>query len=70
MSITCKINQKDCIGCASCVEVSEGEIAINDDGVAYFVHSEPGHQDVGNLGTEIGLAVIDYCPEQCIEQIG
>lgn len=70
MSMTLQIHQENCVGCSVCVELSEGEIAINEEGKAYFVHSETPNKDVGNMEREIGDNVKESCPESCIEEIG
>lgn len=70
MSITFKINQEDCTGCALCVPISQEQIKINDAQKAYFVRTG---EDIVNLGTDEDdciFAALEACPANCIKQWG
>jgi len=70
MSSTFRIIQENCTGCGRCVPVSNDEIALNDNGVAYFVSTG---EDTANFGTDTAryiFAAIEECPSDCIEEMG
>ena len=62
-----KVNVKEekCIGCGSCVSLTDGNIFdFNDDGLA-FVNNQPTNEEEIESATN----AINYCPTGAIEEI-
>lgn len=60
-----KVNEEKCIGCGSCVSLTDGNIFdFNDDGLAYAKVEEIKEED-----TELVENAINYCPTAAIEEV-
>ena len=59
-----KIDDNKCIGCGSCVSLTDSKIFdFNDDGRAYVKNSDVKDEDKENVET-----AIDYCPTGAISK--
>ncbi len=60
-----KVNEDKCIGCGSCVSLTDSKIFdFNDDGKAQVVKNEVKEEDV-----EIVKTAMEYCPTEAIAEI-
>ena len=60
-----KINEEKCIGCGSCVSLTDGNIFdFNDDGLAYAKE-----ENIGDKDKDIVNDAINYCPTAAIEEV-
>lgn len=59
------INQEKCIGCGSCISLTDGNIFdFNDEGLANIVKQPSNTED-----EEAAKNAINYCPTAAIEEI-
>ena len=59
MARTVVVDQDECMGCESCVELCPEVFAMDDDGKAYVL-------DVENPSEDDVQEAIDACPAECI----
>lgn len=58
------VKDEKCIGCGSCVSVTDSQIFdFNDDGIAYAKTEEINESDIEKVKT-----AIEYCPTSAIEE--
>lgn len=59
-----KVNQDKCIGCGSCVSITDSKIFdFNDDGKAYEKVDKINEEDIEQVKT-----AIEYCPTSAISE--
>ena len=59
-----KVNENKCIGCGSCVSITDSKIFdFNDDGKAYTKEAEIKEENIESVKT-----AIEYCPTSAIEE--
>ena len=59
-----KVNEDKCIGCGSCVSITDSKIFdFNDDGKAYALKEEINDEE-----KETTKTAIEYCPTSAIEE--
>lgn len=59
-----KVNQDKCIGCGSCVSITDSKIFdFNDDGKAYEKVDKINEEDIEKVKT-----AIEYCPTSAISE--
>ncbi len=59
-----KVNENKCIGCGSCVSITDSKIFdFNDDGKAYTKEEEIKEENIESVKT-----AIEYCPTSAIEE--
>lgn len=59
-----KVNEEKCIGCGSCVSITNNEIFdFNDDGKAYAKKDEINEEEKESVET-----AIEYCPTSAISE--
>lgn len=59
------VNEEKCIGCGSCISLTDGNIFdFNDDGLAYVNNQPKNDEEI-----ESAKNAINYCPTSAIEEI-